>query len=179
MNLQPHIPDQAWPELYQTIEGFVHSRIKDKDEAQDLVQDTMVKMLTKLPQLKSSEKLVPWMYQIARNTVNDYYRKKRPDYLEEKFQVERSEKLDDDLTIQFAQCIIPMIHQLPETYREAIYLTEIKGLTQKEMGTHLGISHAGAKSRVQRGREKLKDILLECCTIHTDCYGNVVDYHKN
>ena len=66
---------------------------------------------------------------------------------------------------------------LPEKYRQAVYLTDIVGLSQKELAKSLGISYSGAKSRVQRGREKLKEIILQCCEVQADGYGNILGYH--
>jgi RNA polymerase sigma-70 factor (ECF subfamily) len=71
-----------------------------------------------------------------------------------------------------------MVDRLPEPYREAIILTEYEGRTQKELAEYLGISLSGAKSRVQRAREKLKIMLLECCYFEFDRRGKVIDYHS-
>lgn len=68
-----------------------------------------------------------------------------------------------------------MIDNLPEPYREAVVLTELEGLTQKELAGRLGISLSGAKSRVQRGRQQLKEMLFDCCRFEFDRRGGVVD----
>jgi RNA polymerase sigma-70 factor (ECF subfamily) len=68
-----------------------------------------------------------------------------------------------------------MIYSLPEPYRDALVLTEFEGLTQKEMAERLGISISGAKSRVQRGREPLKQMLLERCEFEFDRLGRIID----
>jgi RNA polymerase sigma-70 factor (ECF subfamily) len=57
---------------------------------------------------------------------------------------------------------------LPEPYSQALILTEYEGLSQKEMAERLGISFSGAKSRVQRARRKLRDLLLQCCHFELD-----------
>ncbi len=49
----------------------------------------------------------------------------------------------------------------------------MSNLSQKELAKRLNISHSGAKSRVQRGREKLKQLILECCALKSDVYGNL------
>jgi RNA polymerase sigma-70 factor (ECF subfamily) len=77
----------------------------------------------------------------------------------------------DDLKTAFRR----MIHSLPEPYREAVVLTDLEGLTQKELAGRLSISLSGAKSRVQRGRQKLKEMLLDCCRFEFDRRGGVVD----
>jgi RNA polymerase sigma-70 factor (ECF subfamily) len=68
-----------------------------------------------------------------------------------------------------------MIYSLPEPYRDAVVLTELEGLTQRELANRLGISLSGAKSRVQRGRAQLKQMLDECCTFEFDRRGKVID----
>jgi RNA polymerase sigma-70 factor (ECF subfamily) len=70
-----------------------------------------------------------------------------------------------------------MIDSLPSHYREALLLTEYEGLSQKDLADRLGISISGAKSRVQRARAMLRDLLMECCHFEFDRYGTVIDYH--
>lgn len=79
---------------------------------------------------------------------------------------------------EIASCLKPMINKMPERYKQAVTLTEIKGLTQKDMAEKLGLSISGAKSRVQRGRDKLKEMLLECCHFEFDRLGNILDYQQ-
>jgi RNA polymerase sigma-70 factor (ECF subfamily) len=69
-----------------------------------------------------------------------------------------------------------MIAALPESYREAIRLTDLNGLTQIEAAQRSGISFSGMKSRVQRARRQLKSMLEECCRIEVDRRGGIVDY---
>ncbi len=71
-----------------------------------------------------------------------------------------------------------MIQRLPETYREAVILSEIKGLTQKEVAQMQGTSLSGAKSRVQRGRALLKEMLADCCRLEFDHKGRLCDYER-
>ncbi len=55
-------------------------------------------------------------------------------------------------------------------------MAELEGLTQKKIAADLGISLSGAKSRVQRARGKLKEMILDCCHVEADKYGNILDY---
>jgi RNA polymerase sigma-70 factor (ECF subfamily) len=70
------------------------------------------------------------------------------------------------------------VDSLPPLYREALWLTEYQGLSQVEMATRLGISVSGAKSRVQRARQKVKDLLLECCHFEFDRRGKILEYRE-
>lgn len=69
---------------------------------------------------------------------------------------------------------VSSIARLPSPYREALTLTEIEGFTQKAAADALGIPLSGMRSRVQRGREKLRELLDECCRIGVDCRGPVI-----
>jgi len=66
------------------------------------------------------------------------------------------------------------ISRLPSPYREALTLTEIQGMTQLAAAKMLGLSPSGMKSRVQRGREKLREILEASCNIALDVRGGVI-----
>lgn len=69
-----------------------------------------------------------------------------------------------------------MVRDLPDDYRRAIELTELGGMTQAAAAERLGLSVPGAKSRVQRGRARLREMLLRCCEIETDRRGRVVAF---
>ena len=63
---------------------------------------------------------------------------------------------------------------LPSPYREAITLVELEGKTHREAAEMLGISVSGMKSRVQRGRAKLRELLEACCEVAVDARGKVI-----
>jgi RNA polymerase sigma-70 factor (ECF subfamily) len=69
-----------------------------------------------------------------------------------------------------------MIERLSEDYRQAITLVDLEGLTQHEAAERFGLSVSGMKSRVQRGRRQLREMLEACCTIALDRRGGVADY---
>ncbi|MCI0619230.1 hypothetical protein L0244_40185, partial [bacterium] len=108
-----------------------------------------------------------------------YYRRKKPaEELDESLAVQNPEK-DDAAEKEVAGCVMPFIQQLPAAYRQAILLAEMEGLTQQQVAVQQGLSLSGAKSRVQRGRQMLKAMFLECCQIERDRRGGVIDFeHK-
>ncbi len=78
--------------------------------------------------------------------------------------------------MELAGCLRPMIDRLDTTYREALVLVELDRLTHRAAAERLGLSLSGMKSRVQRGRRRLKRLLRECCIIELDRRHRVVDY---
>lgn len=169
--------EQLWGQVHNNLEQYILRQVKDPVAAQDLLQDVFLKMQAKLPQLREAEKAAPWLFRIAKNTIIDHYRQAANQPVAG-LVTEPAGTEQEDITQEFAYCIRPFIDSLPEKYREALLLVEIQGLSQKELAERLGISYSGAKSRVQRGREMLKEALLECCHIQADRYGNILGYEK-
>ncbi|MDF2962357.1 MAG: polymerase sigma factor SigZ [Paenibacillus sp.] len=168
--------EHLWKEFHDPLKGFVAKRIYNASAVDDIVQTVFIKIYAHMSDLKEKQKIHSWIYQITRNTIIDYYRKEKPtDELPLELPVP-DDYDEPDMSKEFSLCIRPMIQQLPDKYREALELTELNGLSQKELSERLGISVSGAKSRVQRGREKLKEMLLACCHIETDRFGHVIDY---
>lgn len=80
---------------------------------------------------------------------------------------------------ELAAILGPFIGMLPAAYREALQLTELDGMTQAEAAKRAGLSLTGMKSRVQRGRAQLRDLLEGCCVIELDTRGGIVDVEPN
>ena len=166
--------NNIWADLHDYLKGFIFKQVHDIHMAEDILQDVYLKVNSRINTLKDEAKITSWIFQIARNAVNDYFRNKKK-LSENEFDFELSDNISiSDETQKLVRCINPMIDALPEKYREAVKLSEIEGLSQKDLAKHLDISYSGAKSRVQRGREKLKDLLMQCCSIQSDKYGNIL-----
>lgn len=163
--------------MQKRIYNFIHSKVKDKEVSEDILQEVLLKVISKINTLNDKEKIISWVFQITRNEINSYFRNK-------KFGVsaENTEELaleDENLTQEFSECIVPLINNLPEKYKEALLLIEIKGLSQKELTNKLGISYSAVKSRVQRARKLLKDSINNCCKLKVDKYGDIIEYKAN
>lgn len=75
--------------------------------------------------------------------------------------------------LDFTPCLEPFLSRLPAEFREALQLTELGSLSQKDYAARLGISYSGAKSRVQRARRQLHELFTACCRIEAYAYGNI------
>ena len=89
---------------------------------------------------------------------------------------EDTKEEDNRAQSELARCLVPLLNELPEPYRQVLRLTEFEGATQREAASQLGLSLSGAKSRVQRARKMLREVLLKCCRVELDRRGGVVDY---
>jgi RNA polymerase sigma-70 factor (ECF subfamily) len=172
------ITEHAWYALHEPLRAFLRKRVRETEAAEDLLQDIFLRLHTHADTLRDEEKLESWIYQIARHRVIDYYRQQKPMVsLDAACQdTLLAEMPEDDVQAELAPSVAAMVNALPAPYREALYLTGYQGLSQRELATRLGISLSGAKSRVQRAREKLKQLLLDCCHFEFDRLGRIIDY---
>lgn len=174
----PVLTEQAWERFHMPLLQFIRRRVSDDETAEDLLQDVFLKIHQQIETLKDARKLEGWVYQIARHTIIDYYRSKRATLSLETPEVFLlpDELPDDDIVSELFPAVRAMINSLSMQDRQALILTEYQGLTQKELGERLGISFSGAKSRVQRARERLKQQLLACCHFELDRRGHILNY---
>jgi len=160
-----------WSRTHKELKSFVYHRVRDNALAEDIVQDVLIKVYTRLAQLKDAEKITGWIYQITRNAITDHFRdqSKSINVRDLDWEGEHS-NLNDCVS----SCLKEMFLTLPEKYREALELTELNNLSQTELALKLQISYSGAKSRVQRARQMLKKRMDESYRIKMDSYGNVI-----
>ena len=168
-----------WKEYHDQLLDFIRKRVKDHTDADDILQEVFIKILSKIDTLKDSDKLKNWLYQITRNTINDHYRQqKKRKSTDEPFDF--LEDQDENTSMKAAESWIGLyIDGLPDKYREAVIMSELKGSSIGEIAKNLDLSYTNARARVHRGRQALKKNLTDCCTFHVDVYGNIIDYHAN
>ena len=170
-------------EVYERFDGdlrsFVRSRVRDPQAAEDVLQDVYLKIHSRIGTVKDEEKIAPWVFRVARNAVTDFYRAKRPTQALGEVPAEPPDPEGEDLERRLRRSVRDMLEGLPPEHREALYLTEYEGLSQKELADRLGISPSGAKSRVQRARTRLKAMLLDCCHFDLDRRGRVTNYYDH
>lgn len=167
----------AWQAHRDALYRFVLQQVRHEAAAEDIVQEVLVKAYTRQGTLKEPSKLRPWLYQITRNAIIDYYRLQKPSEAVPDELIHEDRRVEDNRAEwELARCLVPLLDALPEPYRQALRLAEFEGATQREVGARLGLSLSGAKSRVQRARKMLREVLLKCCRVELDRRGGVVDY---
>lgn len=173
--------EALWETLHDQLLRFIRARVPDETSAEDILQDVFLKVHVRIDTLRDQDRLQSWVWQIVRNALSDHYRSLRPmaDLPEELAAPNEELEEDGNAARQLLPSVRAMVEVIPEPYREALLLTEYQGLTQQELAQHAGISLSGAKSRVQRGREKLKALLLECCHFDLDRRGGIIDYQSH
>jgi RNA polymerase sigma-70 factor (ECF subfamily) len=180
----PEVTTEAvWREFHLRLLAFVSRRVKHRADAEDIVQRVFMDIHRGLPALRASDRLGAWLHRMARNAVVDHYRapaRRREVPSGDTRELEPSHPalaptVDDESTDKAfaADCLTPMIQLLPATYRRAVELVELRGLSQRVAAEIEGVSVSGMKTRVQRARRHLKASLQQCCRISLDARGGV------
>jgi RNA polymerase sigma-70 factor (ECF subfamily) len=172
---------RVWEEFHASLLGFIARRVRDRDTAEDILQEVMLRIHRHAGELDSPSAIGAWVHQIARNAITDHYRRaasrrEQPAGLDLDRVPLPAEPEPDLARSEIAACLRPLLDELTPSYREAIGLTELDGLTQTEAAAQLGMSTSGMKSRVQRGRAQLKELLVECCVINLDRRARITSY---
>jgi RNA polymerase sigma-70 factor (ECF subfamily) len=173
-----HSTAAIWSELSTDLGRFIRRRVSDEHVADDLLQETFLRIHRSMDSLTDADRLAAWVYQIARNVIHDHFRKSMGSAVA-LADLEFPDERDDGVAClrrRTGQWLDELIRQLPDHYRQAVQMSEIEGLTQQEVADGLGLSLSGAKSRIQRGRAMLRQSLDQCCWFEFDRRGNLMDY---
>ena len=167
-----------YSQFHQALLRFIKSKVNNHHDAEDILQNVFIKISSGINDLSRKEKLQSWIYTIARNSIIDYYRvagnKKdvvMRDDISESFTLEEY----NDTTKGLDCCLMNFMNLLPEEYKDLIIDVELNGVKQKELAQKYNLAYPSIRSRVQRGREKFKQLLLNCCSIESDNRGNILN----
>jgi RNA polymerase sigma-70 factor, ECF subfamily len=185
MNVDETIPTQSgsamddrWTETLDRIQAFVAARVDDRELAADITQDVIVRSIAS-GALERVDNPAAWLYRSARNAVIDHYRTRRNHASLDGLDAWPAEDVDDEpneAMRELSRCLHPMLDQLSPAGRDALVRVDVDGQTQLRAARQLGLSLSGMKSRVQRARRDLKELLEQCCAVEVDRRGGVTDY---
>ena len=179
--------DLPWQELHGNLRAFISRRVQNQADVDDLVQRVLLQIVTRVDTLRHAERLHAWVYRTARNLIVDHYRaagSRREIAAGDAVDLEAADEApptsfdeDDGVALQeLATCLAPMLNRLSPAYQDAIRMIDLEGTTQQEAAQRAGVSLSGMKSRVQRGRQQLREVLEACCRIDLDRRGGIAAY---
>jgi RNA polymerase sigma-70 factor, ECF subfamily len=176
--------DAVWRDFRGPMLSFIGRRVSDRDSAEDILQDVMLRIHRHAAELTEVSAVSGWIHEIARNAIIDHYRRavvRREQPIGAGLELEHPppvepEPVPAEARAELAACLAPLLAQLPAIYREALQLTDLEGLTQAAAAARVGLTTSGMKARVRRGRGQLKELLTNCCEVALDRRGGVIDY---
>lgn len=166
---------QIYDQHYRRVRKFILHTVRNEWVADDLVQETFIRISNNLDNVRDAAKLQAWIFRIAHNICLDYFRQqgKTADVALEEISGEPAtakaptsqKELEQG---QMRKCVFGLVNFLPESLRSVIILSDISEFSQKEIAEILGISVENVKIRLHRGRKKLKALLQEHCVFEVD-----------
>ncbi|WP_439130289.1 sigma-70 family RNA polymerase sigma factor [Polaribacter sp.] len=151
---------QVWTSYSEDLKRFIISKVKNNAIADDILQDTFIKIHTKLHTLKDTKKLKPWCFTIARNSILNYWKNTKQNFEIANFE-EKTSWVEDYHTEQ--DCLQGILKKLPKKYSTPLFLSDIKGLKQQEIANQLNQSLSTTKSQIQRARKLIAKGFMDCC----------------
>lgn len=139
---------------YRAIHSYAWRLCCDSTAAEDIAQQTFVKVASSLPTLNNEGKFKAWIYRIALNTARDHLRatqryRQRIHYLEQS-QTQEFESPDK------YEYITSLLEKLPDPIRETVLLVHAQGLTQKEAAQALDCPEGTVSWRIAEARKQLQ-----------------------
>ena len=162
-------------QYYSRVRGFILGLVRDESLADDLVQETFIRIQKNLDSLRDSSKISSWVFRIAYNLCLDHFRKRKESSFDENGNIQNTTGDLEDKDIQkdleqreMGECVQAKINLLPEPLRAVIILFDTMDLSHQEIAESLGITVENVKVRLHRARKKLRAILEEECTFEVD-----------
>jgi RNA polymerase sigma-70 factor (ECF subfamily) len=181
---EPVDPAAAARAFRAALIQFVRSKIADRHEAEDIVQEVLLRLHRSVEQLRAQQLVGPWLFQIARNVIIDYYRARgrKPDAVSLDDEIADAGALAEEFpSAGFTQrdatrCLAGFVEALPSPMAEALRLVDLEGLTHREVAQRTGLSIPGIKSRVQRARSAVREAVVRCCELDFSHPQGLVEY---
>lgn len=179
----------VWSEFSEGLRTYIQRRVASPADSEDILQDVFLRVHIGLEGLDDRQRIAGWIYRITSNAITDFYRLRArtgvaAERLASDARVTEQEwdraggDADGERDRSLASYVGSLVDALPEKYREAVRLTELEGMSQKAAAARVGISLSGMKSRVQRGRARLQEGLLDCCAVELDRRKNIIDVRE-
>jgi len=169
-----------YDQYYPKVRKFILALVKDEWVADDLIQETFIRVQQNIESLKDPSKLSSWIFRIAYNLCQDHFRQLKLSRKEESIDQEETDGLKEALIQkgpdtqkeleqrQMGECVQNQINLLPDTLRTVLVLFDIMEFSHQEIADILGLTIKNVKVRLHRARKKLKAILEEKCTFERD-----------
>lgn len=164
---------EIWNKYNTQLLNFINTKVNDEAIADDILQEVSLKLFDNLQRKTVIQNYKNWLFQVTRNTISDYYRKtKKHSELFDDFS--EDDKHSGTCVCDLSEFVIQTY--LPEKYSKPLYLSDIEQIPQKEIAEMLNLSLTATKSRIQRGRKKLKELVNECIDISFNNRNQITDF---
>lgn len=171
--------EEIWVSHSPKLMSYILKHVQDKYEAEDILQEVGIRVQKNASKIKDISNVEARLYRIAHNLIIDYFRGANKYLLIEDINELSGQDNpgQENYNKETAECLLKLVERLPAVYKEAIIESDYKGKKQSILGRKWGLSNSGSKTRIQRARRRLKDVLINCCEVKSDGAGNIIDLH--
>lgn len=160
-------------QFYERVKKFILASVRDESVADDLVQDTFIRIQENLDSVRDPAKVSSWIFRIAHNLCQDHFRTRKKSSSHEEIhdglvnlqETPLQKKMEQG---EMSQCVQDQLNLLPESLRSVLIFADVMEFSHQEIAKILGLSVENAKVRLHRARKKFKEILEEKCTFEVD-----------
>jgi RNA polymerase sigma-70 factor (ECF subfamily) len=171
--------EQVFKEYHDAIYRYILRLVHHADEAEDLTQETFLRVHRHFSALQEPTAIKAWLYRIATNVCYDRFRQAAVKSQELEPTPELDELEDSDSPgleqvidqVEMSDCVQRYIERLSDDHRLIIMLHDLHGTTHPEIARQLNCSLETVKIRHYRARQKLKTALAAGCKVSTDARG--------
>ena len=162
---------ELYDQYYDQVRKFILTLVKDEWVADDLIQETFLRVDENMDKIREPEKTSSWIFRIAYNLCQDHFKNRKMVVLktsettEPSFEIPLMKKIEQK---QMKDCVQEKMNLLPESMRTVLVLFDIMEFSHKEIGEILSLSEENAKVRLHRARKQFKTILKEKCSFKHD-----------
>jgi RNA polymerase sigma-70 factor (ECF subfamily) len=161
---------EIWNSNKSMIISFIRKKVNIESDIDDIIQEVFIKLWTNNQKINDKDKILKWLFSVARYTVADYYRRKKGSTIS-------IESLNDNIPTELSlenneesKKLIPIINSLPNKNKNILLLSEIYGLPHKEIAQQFDLTISCVKTRVVRARKLLADRMRECVCLEPTPY---------
>jgi len=160
-------------QYYHRVRKFILASVKNESAADDLTQETFIRIQENLESVRDPEKISSWIFRIAYHLCQDHFRNLKKSSAQEELHdglvnIEETpvqKKLEQG---EMSQCVQDKLSLLPESQRSIIIFADIMEFRHQEIADILGLTAENVKVRLHRARKKFKTILEKECTFEVD-----------
>jgi len=170
---QPKYQRMLYEQFAGKLMGICIRYCRNEELAKDALQESFVKIFTKIDGFKNESNIATWMTRIAINTTLNHLRQgKRYQFIDDNenlaHTIENLHDVDTDSLEKLSQGeLIKMLQELPDGYRIVFNMFAVEGYTHKEIADTLGINEGTSKSQLNRARKHLQQLVQEKMGIYS------------
>ncbi len=165
-------------ELIQSLKKFIRPHVRNAHDVDDILQNVLLKVMKNGDDIPAGS-FLPWLQTVCRTTSIDFYRKNKMKFSDLDGVEEKLASVEESISpLQLAECIRPLLEKLKREDSKILEAVEFEGVSQNDLAEKLEMNYSALKSKVQRARQKLKEEILECCSVELDRRNTLINYAK-